>query len=458
MNVHGDGGPVHISNGTYAASRSQQQFIKAAQQVGYPEHQDLQNLDSNNGVQQALRFIGTNGRRQDTAHCYLHPRLQDGAHPHLHVLVQSEVMRVLFDGQRATSIEYRSNPTFQSSTMPRTVRARRLIVASCGALGTPLLLERSGLGNKSILEKAGVSTIAHLPGVGENYQDHHLMTYPYYSALKPNETVDGLFAGRQDMAELIRTKDPMLGWNAQDITCKIRPTEADLAALGPDFQAAYDKDFRSEPNKPLALVASLNAFPGDPSGVPAGQYFSTSTFSVYPYSRGHIHITSPETGVESSDFETGFLRDALDVKKLIWVYKKQREIVRRMDIYRGEFEAGHPQFPSGPAAASAKFDTPPPNMTVDDLVYTAEDDAAIEDWVRSHVGTTWHSLGTCRMGTLEDGGVLSPRLDVHGVSGLKIADLSIAPENVAANTADTAMVIGEKAASIIMQDLELGPT
>ena len=94
----------------------------------------------------------------------------------------------------------------------------------------------------------------------------------------------------------------------------------------------------------------------------------------------------------------------------------------------------------------------------EDLTYTREDIAAVEEWVKRHVETTWHSLGTCSMAPKEGNsivkhGVLDPRLNVHGVKGLKCADLSICPDNVGCNTYSTALLIGEKAAMLVAEDL-----
>jgi len=197
------------------------------------------------------------------------------------------------------------------------------------------------------------------------------------------------------------------------------------------------------------------SFPAEPVGVPPGQYFGISTFSVYPYSRGHLHITGPSL-TDPLDFATGFLSDPddVDIKKLMWAYKKQREIVRRMDTYRGEFAAGHPPFAADSAVAAARTDAP--LREVVDLVYSAEDDAVLERWVRKNVSTTWHSLGTCKMAPRADGGVVDARLGVYGVAGLKVADLSIPPGNVAANTNNTALAIGEKAADLFIEELGYG--
>jgi len=88
--------------------------------------------------------------------------------------------------------------------------------------------------------------------------------------------------------------------------------------------------------------------------------------------------------------------------------------------------------------------------------YSAEDDKAIEQATREVVGTTWHSLGTCKMKPRDKKGVVGPDLNVYGVKRLKLADLSVPPENVGANTNNTALMIGEKAADIIIRELGLG--
>ena len=192
------------------------------------------------------------------------------------------------------------------------------------------------------------------------------------------------------------------------------------------------------------------SFPGDPTGIPAGQYFAVSTFTAHPYSRGHIHITSSDPS-GPVDFQTGFFLDQVDVTKHVWAYKTQREIVRRMATYRGVLAAGHPPFTSESDAACRKIDEP--LKDVQNIKYTAEDDGIIRKWCIEHVGTTWHSLGTCKMAPLAEGGVVDPDLSVYGVTGLKVADMSIPPTNIAANTANTAYAIGEKASDIFIKEL-----
>lgn len=195
----------------------------------------------------------------------------------------------------------------------------------------------------------------------------------------------------------------------------------------------------------------------DPKTIPVGQYFSITAFTVHPESRGHIHITGPKLA-DLIDFEPGFFNDQhqVDIKKHVWVYKKQREIVRRMKTYRGELTLGHPQFPATSAAACIEISEP--LKDVQDLKYSAEDDKIIEQWAREHVGTTWHSLGTCKMAPAEQLGVVDSSLGVHGIEGLKIADLSIVPVNVSANSNNMALTIGEKATDIFIRELNLVKT
>ena len=185
------------------------------------------------------------------------------------------------------------------------------------------------------------------------------------------------------------------------------------------------------------------------------------TYTAYPYARGSIHITSPSVSVPAA-FETGYLRHPADVKVLIWAYKKQREIYRRTNAYRGELSIGHPRFSKGSNAALADaplkdggFKTLEERVAIKDIEYSLDDDEKIEAWIRENVQTTWHSIGTCKMAPRESGGVLDPLLNVYGTKGLKVADLSIMPENVAANTNNTALMVGEKAADIVIKELGL---
>lgn len=126
-----------------------------------------------------------------------------------------------------------------------------------------------------------------------------------------------------------------------------------------------------------------------------------------------------------------------------------------MNVFRGELPMTHPPFPTGSKAACTDLDGAPGD-DVQDIEYSSEDDAIIDQWLRQNVGSAWHSLGTCRMAPKDQGGVVDQTLGVHGIAGLKIADLSIVPKNVASNTNNTALVIGEKAADLFIKELGIG--
>ncbi|KAF9877216.1 alcohol oxidase [Colletotrichum karsti] len=456
ISTHGYEGPIHISKGTHQAPRAEEGFIKGAVSTGFDEIVDLQSLHSNNGSGPWYRYVSPeDGRRQDVGHRYLHPALQSGEYPNLHVLVETQVLRVLFDEtKRATGVEFRPNPNFAKGVQDnstRSITAKKLVVASSGSFGTPLLLERSGVGDPAVLEKAEVPVVESLPGVGNDFQG-----YVYRTSLTQNETINGIARNDRgrDVPAMIAADDPQLGWNGHDVSSKLRPSPADVAALGPEFQAVWDRDFKDVPNRPLMVWGLFNAFFGDPAALPDdAEYVTTAPWVTYPYARGHVHITGPSID-DHYDFDPGWLldEDDIDLKSHIWGYKTQRTMSRRMEIFRGELASGHPKFPEGSNASIVEVADGP---ITDEIRYSTEDNAVIVQYIRENIGTSRHPLGTCKMAPLEATGVVDPRLNVYGLSGFKIADLSTPPKQVAANLYNTALMLGEKAADIIIQDLGL---
>ncbi|ESZ94384.1 putative alcohol oxidase [Sclerotinia borealis F-4128] len=460
-NKHGYEGPVHVSDGGYRG-KSEELFMETVRAMGYRDIVDLQDGEACGGFSKWHRYVSLTGRRQDAAHTYIHPLLQSSTHPNLQILPESKVVRVLFDSPsdsstppRATGIEYIPNADHQpmlalSKAVSHTVTAEKLVVVSAGALGTPQILERSGVGRKEVLERVGVQVVSEVEGVGEAYQDHNLLLYPYKTSLDESETIDNILSGRKDFVQALEAKDPQLGWNAVDICAKLRPSPSEIQALGPDFISDWEKDFAPHPTKPLMLCGVVNAFLADPSLVDPGQYMTMGVYTAYPYSRGSIHITDSSDVQNGYEFDAGFLSHPSDLKKQLWAYKMQREICRRLPYFKGELELGHPKFAEGSKATLSAGGI---EGKVEDINYSAEDDAVIEDWIRENLNTTWHSLGTCAMRPREKGGVVDGDLNVYGTRGLKICDLSMVPENVGANTNNTALAIGEKAAVIIGREL-----
>ncbi|KAI0424088.1 GMC oxidoreductase [Xylaria sp. FL1042] len=416
-------------------------MVQFSAQVSLQELQDLGDLDTNNGIQRALRYISPDGKRQDTAHCYLYPRLQDGKHPNLHVLVQSKAVKILFDQtKRATGGVY-------APTQPAGLRTIKAMKWSSSL--------RSGIGDPTVLNRAGIELVAQVPEVGASYFDHQVFSAPYRSKLDTRETLDGFINGKFDVPTLMGSNDKILGWNGFEITGKLRPDAPSVASLGPDSEAEWNQNFANNPNKPmvgLTLIASNAAYP---SKTLVGQYFTISVFNMYPSSPGHLHVTGPNPD-DPLDFDPALFTDdaGVDIKKCIWAYKTQREIARRMNVYRGELAMFHPAFATDSKAACVELQGPPASNN-ENIEYTAEDDAAIEEWLRNNIATTWHSAGTCRMLPVSEKGVVDANLSVHNVTGLKIADVSIIPRNVGAHTNNIAMVIGEKAAEIIIDELGL---
>jgi alcohol oxidase len=245
-----------ISSGTHRNEETQKEILQAAQKLGYPIIQDLQDLDSSNGFSPWLRYVLPNGKRQDAAHAYIHPLIQDGNHPNLHVLVETKVSRILLDSSNVSQgVEVvPSSPADGTIPSSHSIKARQMVVLSAGAFGSPLILERSGIGSRAVLERVGIQVIADLPGVGNNLQDHHMATVPYRTSLQPLDTLDALIRGRLDPKEA----PYLLGWNGCDVASKIRPLEEEVVALGPEFQALWERDFQEEPNRPLVLLAILN--------------------------------------------------------------------------------------------------------------------------------------------------------------------------------------------------------
>ncbi|KAH7310752.1 putative glucose dehydrogenase [Stachybotrys elegans] len=461
-NVHGSQGPVWVSTGKYKGAELADDFIQATAQTGCPEVKDVHDFHTAHGVSVAKRYVSPHdGGRQGTFHVYLDPLLQTDSYPNLHVVVRSQVKKALLDATqaRATGIVYQTTSGEGDQDQPvteRIVRARRMVILTAGALGSPTILERSGIGHPQVLERAGISLLHKLPGVGNGFQDHHSVGYTYHSKIPMEDSFESIHNGHRDVTSLIDNDDPLLSWNGVDAFAKLRPTEEEVDSLGPAFRQKWDKDFRDVPTKPLVGLILFHGFYLNTHLFPVDTYFTIGSFTSYPYSRGHIHVTGPSLN-DPVNFKAGYLSDEgdFDLTAQVWAYKKQRQIVRKMKSLRGEISHQHPSFAEGSNALCPTTwgAAEPVENTVD---YTDQDDDAIQQFLRGQLGTTFHPLGTCRMGPADDElAVVDHKLSVHGISGLKIADLSIAPLNVGVNTMSTALLIGEKAADIFIRELAL---
>ncbi|KAG2153874.1 GMC oxidoreductase-domain-containing protein [Suillus clintonianus] len=461
--THGYDGPIKVSSGGCKLDIADE-FIH----VGTTYHKrqyadDTDDLETCNTYSPWMKYIdGTTGRRSDAAHHYVYNQAHN---PNLHVWDGKRVKRIIFEDKRAVGVEFTSDPVScpgadQSTSI---VKASKLVVVSAGAFGSPRILERSGIGAEAILKRCGIEQLVNLPGVGENYQDHNCVFVPYLAA-DDVVTMDALWRGEsvlqvpynspnvESLVEWNSSGKSLIAQNGLNAKIKWRPDDEELKVMGSAFQPRWKEFFQDRPDKAVAIFA---VFAGNvpPSDIlPPRNYMTAGYYTLYPVSVGSVHIKTTDHGKEEMDFTTGFLDDPSDIVPLSFGYKKMREIFRRMSSYRGEVTAGHPDFPEGSAAACKEV-SGPVDLNAPDIIYTAEDDEVIDKFVRDNVQTTWHSLGTCAMKPEADQGVVDARLNVYGVSNLKVADLSISPSNVGTNTYSTALLIGERAAMIIAEDL-----
>ncbi|KAG2042547.1 GMC oxidoreductase-domain-containing protein [Suillus americanus] len=481
--THGYDGPIAISNGGQVTPLAQD-FLRAAHAIDVPFSDDIQDLTTAHASEIWAKYINRHtGRRSDAATAYVHGVMDTQSN--LYLRTNARVSRVIFEGTKAVGVAYvpSRNRANNARVQETVVRARKMVVLSSGTLGTPQILERSGVGSASLLKQLDVKVVSDLPGVGEEYQDHYT-TLSIYRVSNESTTLDDFLRGNEQAQKEIfaewevSPERARLSSNAIDAGFKIRPTEEELKEMGPEFNALWDKYFKDKPDKPVMFGSIVSAAYADHSLLPPGKYMTMFQYLEYPASRGKIHITSPSPYVEPF-FDSGFMNNRADFAPIRWSYKKTREIARRMDAFRGELTSHHPHFhPASPAAArdidikTAK-QMMPNGFTVgihmgtwhkpgepydaskvhDEIKYTKDDDEAIDNWIADHVETTWHSLGTCAMKPRSEGGVVDHRLNVYGTQNLKCVDLSICPDNLGTNTYSSALLVGEKGADLICEDL-----
>ncbi|PSK46483.1 Long-chain-alcohol oxidase FAO3 [Elsinoe australis] len=499
--IHGFEGPIKVSFGNYTYP-IMHDFLRAAESQDIPVTDDLQDLVTGHGAEHWLKWINRDtGRRSDSAHAYIHSTRSQ--YTNLHLAVNTKIDKVILEGDRAVGVQTcPTKPLHPRENKSRVFRARKQIVVSGGTLSSPLILQRSGIGDPAKLRKAGVKPLVDLPGVGLNFQDHYLTFAPYRA--KPDvESFDDFVRGDPETQKKVIDQWNIngtgpLATNGIDAGVKVRPNEEELRQMDSwpckEFRSGWESYFKNKPDKPVMHYSVISGFYGDHTLVPPGKFFTMFHFLEYPFSRGSTHIVSPNP-YEAPDFDAGFMNDKRDMAPMVWGYIKSRETARRMDAYAGELESFHPFYKYDSPARARDMDLPtakayggkdhlsagiqvgswsvpvepgkPANpaflnssrqMIREDLSYTNDDIEAIMEWVRRHVETTWHSLGTCSMAPKNGNattkhGVLDERLNVHGTKGLKVADLSICPDNVGCNTYSTALLIGEKAAMLVAEDL-----
>ena len=397
----GGSGPLILERGP-VENPLFQAFFEATQQAGYPRTKDV------NGYQQegfaAFDRNLHNGRRLSAAGAYLHPAMK---RPNLTVTTRAMVLRVLFDGNRATGVVYQVG-----RKPPVTVRASEVILCG-GAINTPQLLQLSGVGDSTLLSSLGIPVVADLPGVGSNLQDH-LEVYVQYASKLP--------VSMNPYTKMWRR--PFIG--AQWLFLRSGPGATNHFEAGGFVRSNDDVEY---PNVMFHFLPLAIRYDGSqPAG---GHGYQVHVGPMYSDARGSVKITSTDPGQHPA-LRFNYLSTDQD----------RREWVECIDIARTILQQ----------PAMAMFNggeiSPGPSVSTDDEVL---------DWVRRDAETALHPSCTARMGVDEES-VLDPTsMRVHGVEGLRVVDASAMPYITNGNIYAPVMMMAEKAADLIRGNTPLPP-
>ena len=374
-------------------------FSAAAEMAGIPAVTDF-----NGGDNEGVGYFQVNqkaGRRWSAARGFLKPVL---TRPNLKLVTGAQVSRVVVENGRAVGVAWMQGGEAFAA------RADGEVVLAAGAVGTPQILELSGIGDGGRLSALGIQTTRHLPGVGENLQDH-LQIRPYYGVTGV-PTMNELYASwwrRPLMAAeyALFRKGPM----------SMAPSQLGAFARSSPEQATPNLQFHVQP-------LSLDRFGEALHVAPA---ITVSVCNLRPASRGSIHAASPEPR-DAPLIAPNYLSTREDERVAVEAMRLVRRIVAQPPLARFSPVERRP-------GAEAQSD--------EDLLAAAR-----------ALGTTiFHPVGTAKMGLESDAGaVVDARLRVHGVAGLRIADASVMPTITSGNTNSPTMMIAEKAARMMLED------
>jgi choline dehydrogenase len=397
---HGVGGPLKVSDLRLRRPIADA-FIEAAVQTGIPYNDDY-----NGAVQEGVGYFqqtASRGLRWSSAKAFLRP-IRGRAQ--LQVRTGALITRVLFEGKRAVGVEYRQDG------MLRRAMARREVILSAGAIGSPQILQCSGVGPAALLERVGVPLVHELPGVGRNLQDHLQIRLVFKTRLKTlNDEVNSLFGKALIGLQYLLFRSGPLTLAASQVTIF---TQSRPGLTRPDIQ------FHMQP-----LSADK---PGE--GAHKFSAFTCSVCQLRPHSRGYLAIRSADAAVYP-EIHPNYLADERDQQVAVAALKVARRIA------------------AAPALA--------PHIT-EEYVPGAryQSDAELLDAARNFSQSIYHPSGTCKMG--QDAlAVVDQRLRVHGIAGLRVADASIMPELISGNTNAPTIMIAEKAADMILADAAARP-
>lgn len=394
--LHGGNGPVKITQGEYRNELSDS-FLAACAEVG------LQATDDFNGASQegAGYYHATisSGRRNSTGRAYI---AEARKRPNCRVITDAMAERILVENGRATGIAYRTNGE------SRTARARREVVLCSGAIGSPQLLQLSGIGPGALLSQLGIPVVRDVPGVGENLQDHWGVrsTYRTWWRLTINDDINMMHRRVSAAVEYILMKTGPL-------------------TASPAFAGAFT---RLMPQSAEADT-QFHFFPWSTDRIDRGPHkfsgFTILANQSRPESRGHVRVVSrnPE---DHPEIVANYLSTTNDQNAAVAAIKFTRVLSRTPALSR---------------------------IITEELLPGSEawTDSDFLDYAKREGQSAYHPVGTCRMGHNADC-VVDPQLRVHGIERLRVADGSIMPTLVSGNTNAACMMIGEKAADLILAD------
>jgi choline dehydrogenase len=396
---HGDQGPLSVSNMRIQRPITDA-WVAAAQAAGYKFNPDYNGADQE-GVG-FFQLTAKNGRRCSTAVAYLNPaRRRDN----LRIITHAQVDRVVIEGKRAVGVEYTDR-----AGQTQTVKAGREIVLSGGAINSPQLLMLSGIGEAEHLAEHGIEVRNDLPGVGKNMQDH-LQARLVYKCNEPtlNDEVSSLSGqARIGLKYLMSRSGPMS--MAASLATGFLKTRADLET--PDIQFHVQPLSAENPGK----------------GADKFSAFTMSVCQLRPESKGEIRLASGNPRVYPKIIPN-YLSTETDCQTVVAGVNIARTIAKHAPL----------------ASKISEEYRPNPDLDINDYEATL-------DWARGNTASIYHPTGTCKMGS-GAGAVVDARLRVHGIEGLRVADCSIMPEIVSGNTNAPAIMIGEKASDLILEDL-----
>ena len=378
-------------------------YVAACREAGIPETHDY-----NAGHYEGVRYLeqtAWRGRRWSAAVAYLNPARR---RTNLVVRTGALVRRVLLDGTRCTGVEYDWQGT------RRQARVGLDVVLSAGAIQSPQLLELSGIGGSKRLEQAGIRPRHDLPEVGENVSDHLQVRCAYRSSI-PGTINDlmrsPIFKVRAGLQYIFSRR----GLLASTSSTAHAITRARSGAERPDVMVR------------IYHISGKDRYSRSPgAGIDPWSGFSIGGFMLYPKSRGNIHVSSPDP-TSAPRIQPNYLSEKEDRETTVDLLHLIRRIARQPalgDVILGE------QRP-GPAVIEGQ---------------------ALLDYARDTGQTAWHTVGSCRMGASASDSVVDSRLRVHGLQGLRVADASVMPTIASSNTNAPAMMIGERAADLMLAD------